>query len=218
MARRSLLLAVFLIGAAALIAGAWWYFGGSRAGVQLAAYRIGQAAGYREAAREIALLEQKPDRKEALRELAASWGTGNQRFDFYLALRVSDPQSGEALRQAFSLELSWRPELLPRWAHYWRWRVKQSPADEIVSISEYLETLATAEPPRRLTWREVLNLQAVFAVTGQPELARRLAPDNWLGRYRSWRERHRKNIEVERPAAPFADWQGALPIGLTAGG
>ncbi len=199
-----------------LAGGLWWYYGNG-AGTQWTAYRIGQAASYREAAGQIAALERRRDRDVVLRELAAGWGTGNQQFDFYLARRASDPQAGEALRQAFSLELSWRPELLTRWAHYWSWRVKPSPADEIASIAEYLDALATAEPPRRLTWREVLNLQAVFALTGQPELALRLAPDNWQGRYRGWRGQRGERLDVERPGAPFPDWQGALPIASTFG-
>lgn len=203
MLRRFLLPAVLLAGVLVVLAVVWWYYGGSRAGAQWSAFRIGQATSYREAAREMAALERRPDRQVVLRELAAGWDTGNQKFDDYLARRVADPQAGEALKQAFSLELSWRPELLPRWAHYWSWRAKQPPADEMASIAEYLDALATAAPPRRLTWREVLNLQAVFTLTGQADLARRLAPDNWLGRYRSWRERHREEFDVERPLAPF---------------
>lgn len=211
MPRRFLVLAMIAAATLALIAGVWWYQGGGAVGTQLAAYRIGQAADYREAAREIAQLERQSDRDQVLRELAAGWGTGNSRFDYYLARRVSDPQAGEALRRAFSLELSWRPELLPRWAHYWSWRVKQPPADEVFSIAEYLETLATAEPPRRLTWREVLNLQAAFTLTDQMELAKRLAPDNWSGRYRDWSAREIKKVDAERPDAPFPDWTGGLP-------
>lgn len=210
MRRRFLVLAMIAAVMLALVAGVWWFTGGGAVGTQLAAYRIGQAADYGEAAREIAQLERQPDRDRVLRELAAGWGTGNSRFDYYLARRVSDPQAGEALRRAFSLELSWRPQLLPRWAHYWSWRVKQPPAGEIGSISENLDTLATAAPPRRLTWREVLNLQAVFTLTDQTELAKRLAPDNWLGRYRDWSARETKKVEVERPDAPFPDWKGGL--------
>lgn len=210
MVRRLLLLAA-LLAAACLIAAVWWHQAGGGVGPQLAAYRIGQAANYGEAAREIAALERQPDRDHVLREVASGWGTGNQQFDYYLARRVSDPQAGEALRRAFSLELSWRPELLPRWAHYWSWRVKQPPADEIASIAEYLDALATADPPRRLTWREVLNLQAVFTLTDQLELAKRLAPDNWPGRYRSWQTPRGGDFNVERPKAPFDDWRGAPP-------
>lgn len=211
MLRRLPLLAFLIIIMAGLVTVAWWLWGGGGVGTQLAAYRVGQAADYAEAAREIAQLERQPDRDRVLRELAAGWGTGNSRFDYYLARRVSDPQAGEALRRAFSLELSWRPELLPRWAHYWSWRVKQPPADEIASIAEYLDTLATTVPPRRLTWREVLNLQGVFTVTDQTELAKRLAPDNWIGRYREWTVRDAQEVDVERPVAPFPDWKDEVP-------
>ena len=189
----------------------WQFGGGGKAGTQLAAYRIGQAVSYREAAREIAALERRPDREHALRELAGSWSTGNQQFDFYLARRATDPQGSDALRQALSLELSWRPELLPRWAHYWSWRVKQSPDEEIASLAEYLDALAGAHPARRLNWREVLNLQAVFCLTDQTELARRLAPDNWLSRYRSWQARGGEKVNARRPAAPLPDWRGTPP-------
>lgn len=211
MLRRHPLLVVLIIVVAGLVAAAWWLWGGGAVETQLAAYRIGQATDYGEATRQIAQIEGQPDRDQALRELVTGFGTGNQRFDYYLARRVSDPQAGEALRRAFSFELSWRPQLLPRWAHFWSWRVKQRPADEIASIAEYLDTLATADPPRRLTWREVLNLQAVFTLTDQTELAKRLALDNWLGRYRSWQAREDTNPAVERPDTPFPDWRGALP-------
>lgn len=211
MIRRFVLSAVLLCALAGLVAGFWWRGGGGAVGQHLSAYRIGHSASYSQAAREIATLERSPDADETLRALAAGWGTGNQPFDYYVARRVSDPQASEALRRAFSLELSWRPELLPRWAHYWSWRVKQPPAEEIRSIAEYLDALAKADPPRHMTWREVLNLQAAFALTGQIELAKRLTPENWLGRYRGWEAKHASSKEVLRPKAPLPNWRGPLP-------
>ena len=211
MIRRFVLSAVLLCALAGLVAGFWWRGSAGAVGHQLSAYRIGQAASYSQAAREIAALERSPNADETLRELAAGWGTGNQSFDYYVARRVSDPQASEALRRAFSLELSWRPELLPRWARYWSWRVKQPPAEEIRSIAEYLDALATVAPPRPLTWREVLNLQAAFALTDQTELAKRLTPENWPKRYRGWRTDQAAGHKANRPRSPFPDWKGPAP-------
>ena len=62
-----------------------------------------------------------------------------------------------------------------------------------------------------ITWREVLDLQAIFQLTGQPRLALRLSPANWRQRLRTWQQdRPRPLPHVARPAAPFADWQGPM--------
>ncbi|HEV3004435.1 MAG TPA: hypothetical protein VGX78_08225 [Pirellulales bacterium] len=199
---------LFLVVVAGL---AWFYFERDPLGRQVAGYRVGAAENYAQACREIAWFEQGADREPKLRELVAGWGTGNQRFDLYLARYLGDPKCSEALRQAFSLEFAWRPQMLPRWAHYWRWRSKLPPADEIASIDDYLAALLLVDPPKKLTWREVLDQQAVFELSGDPELAKRLAPDNWPARYQRWIESSAKPRDVTRPRLPFPDWQGPAP-------
>jgi hypothetical protein len=188
-----------------------FYFEFDPLGRQVAGYRVGAAENYAQACREISWFEQGADRESKLRELVAGWGTGNQKFDLYLARYLGDPKCGEPLRQAFALEFAWRPEVLPRWAQFWRWRSKLPPAEEINSINEYLATLVLVDPPKQLTWREVLDLQAVFELTGRAELARRLAPDNWPARYQRWSETVAKPSEVTRPKLPFPDWKGSVP-------
>ena len=202
---------LFAIAIALLIFGGlagvgWFYYAGDPLGRQVAGYRVGAAVNYAQACREIAWFEQGADRESKLRELVGGWGTGNQQFDLYLARYLADSRSSEGLRQAFSLEFAWRPELLPRWAHFWRWRTKLPPAEEITSINEYLATLLLVDPPQKLTWREVLDLQAIFELTGQAELAKRLAPDNWPGRFQRWLETAAKQGAVTRPKLPFPDW------------
>jgi hypothetical protein len=202
-------IALVLFGVAA--AAAWLYVQFDPLGRQVAGYRVGAAENYLRASQEIVWFEQGADREAKLRELVAGWGTGNQRFDFYLARYLGDPKCSEGLRQAFSLELAWRPHLLLRWAHFWRWRSKLPPADEVTSINDYLAALVLVDPPKKLTWREVLDLQAVFELSGEGGLAKRLAPDNWPARYERWIEAAAKPREVERPRMPFPDWKGAVP-------
>ncbi|HVC94246.1 MAG TPA: hypothetical protein VND64_11175 [Pirellulales bacterium] len=186
----------------------WFYHERDPLGRQVVGYRVGAAGSYAQACREIAWFEQGADHESKLRELVGGWGTGNPQFDLYLARYLGDSNCGEALRRAFSLELAWRPELLPRWAHFWCWHTKLAPAEEITSIAEYLATLVLVDPPKKLTWREVLDLQAVFELTGHEDLARRLAPDNWPTRYDRWLEAAEKTPAVTRPKLPFPDWEG----------
>lgn len=218
-------------------------------GAQLASYRIGQTTTYAEAAKKIAEIEQSGD-PAALSELVSGWGTGNDRFDYYLARYVAEPPSNqapsreapsrdapsrdapsreapsrEALREAFSRELSWRPALVARWAHFWSWQVKQSPAEEIASIRGYLAALLQADPPRKLSWREVLALQAVFALTGHADAAHRLDTTNWRARFEraesgfggqgsadaDTKAAQLEAPSVERPETPLPGWKGPLP-------
>jgi hypothetical protein len=194
-----------------LAAGGWFYFHPLPLGPQVAAYQIGTEPTFSLAKREIASLDNEPDRQTKLRELVGGWGTGNAQFDLYLAQYLGEPECSDAMRETFSLELGWRPELLSRWAHYWAWRSRQEPAAEIASIAEYLAALVSLEPPRRLTWREVLNLQASFALTNHSELGRRLTPDNWPGRFREWIAANPDWRELKRPKSPLPDWQGPSP-------
>jgi len=208
--RRLLIATGLALLAVGLAAGAWFYLHPSPWAAQFAGYRVGAAQTYSLAKPEIAAFDSGSGRTAKDRELAAGWGTGNQQFDFYLARYLGESECSDDLRQAFSLEFGWRPELLPRWAHFWAWRTKQAPEAEIASIIDYLEALAGAEPPRLLTWREVLDLQAVFTLTGKPELARRLTPDNWSRRFAEWSRAKGEEHRVERSSSPFPDWRGPV--------
>jgi len=197
---------------AAIGLGTWGYLVRNRLACQWATYRVGAADSFEEARTEIHRLETGPDRDTRLRELVRKWGTGNQQFDLYLARYVGSPDSSESLRKTFSLEFGWREQLLPRWAHYWRWRAAQEPDREIASILAHLDLLAAADSSKTITWREVLDLQAVFQLTGQPQLAKRLSPENWPDRYRSWKASCGEIPHVPRSAKPFTDWQGPEPL------
>ena len=176
-----ILVAVVLL---ATVAG-WAFRQRQRWSLQMACYRMGAAVSYKAARSELPWFEREPDRDAKLRELMASFGTGNRQFDEYLMRYLHDPQCTDALRAAFSLELGWRPQVVQRWAAAWRDR-KPNAAEEIASIRQYLDALHQAQPPRVLTWREVLDVQAAMHLTGQGELAHRLTPDNWRGSYERW--------------------------------
>jgi len=190
---------------------AWVY--GSRETLlcQWHCYRVGAAGTPAEAQGELAWFEKGPPNPSRLRALTARWATGNQRFDFHLARHVTGPQSSPALREAFSYELSWREDVLARWAHYWCWQARLAPDQEVASIVEYLTTLATADPAKTITWREVLDLQAIFELTGRREPAKRLSPDNWRTRFEAWRTGRPEPPPLVRPERPFPDWHGPLP-------
>lgn len=191
--------------------GVWGYFNRARFACRWASYRVGAAGSFAEARAEIAWFESAPNPKQKLRELVRRWGTGDPRFDLYVARYVGGPESPEAMRQAFSLEFGWHEERLPRWAQYWSWRAPQEPSREIASIVAYLDVLQTARPSKTITWREVLDLQAIFCLTGEPHLAKRLGPKNWRDRYRQWRARHPGQLSpFQRPETPFEDWQGPI--------
>lgn len=180
------------------------YLGREKLIRQWACYRVGAADSYDQARSEIAWFEQGPKRRQRLEELVAKWGTGNPRFDRYLARYVSDPASSEELRKRFSLELGWRDVLLARWAHFWRWQAKREPDEEIASVVRYLNTLVEVDPPRELTWREVLDLQAVLTLTGHPDMAHRLDPTSWQARYRRWEQIRPDPLPpIPRPEEPF---------------
>jgi hypothetical protein len=208
---RRLWLAISLAAAlGGLAAGAWFYSHPLPLGMWMTVSRIGSAPTFSLAKRELHEIDAGPRREEKLRELVAGWGMGNPQFDLHLAQYLGGPECSDELREAFSLELGWRPELLPRWGRYWAWHSAQDPEEEIESIVEYLAALASVAPPRRLSWRETLNLQAAIALTGDAELARRLMPDDWLRRYRAWVASRSEWRRVVRPDSPLPDWQGAL--------
>lgn len=204
-------LLIFCLLLAGVAVGAWVCVQRRRLARQWDSFRVGQAATAEEATAKIAAVEQAADRQERLRELVRKWGTGNQRFDLYLAGYVRGGRSSDRLRQTFSLEMNRRRELLPRWTHFWCWQTDR-PGEQLASIVEYHDTLVAMDRPPPIPWREVLNLQAVFQLTDRAELARRLSPDNWVARYRAWQQtRPAKLPRPARPDRPFADWEGPPP-------
>lgn len=207
---RDLLIALLLLGAVG--AGVWVYMHRDRLGYQLAAYRIGQAETFDDARTEIRRVERGPNAEAGLAELVAKWGTGNAQFDYHLARYVRHKDCSEALRRRFSLELGWREELLPRWAHFWAWEADLDPDRKIESIAGHLAMTSQARPNGTLSWRDVLDLQAVFTLSGEPRLAVRLKPDNWHDRFVSWLRRHADGVpHVQRPDGPLPDWNGPVP-------
>ena len=196
---------------AGILISAWWYLNRRRLARQWGCYRVATAESFQQAQDEIAWFENGPDRHARLGELARTWGTGKQQFDFYLARHVCHADSSELLRETFSQELGRRQDLLPRWAHYWSYRARPDPDEQIRSILNYLETLFSAGRLREITWRDVLDVQAVFQLTGHPERARGLSPANWHEHYRLWLETRPDELpHVARPKKPFADWQGPV--------
>ncbi|MBX7165322.1 MAG: hypothetical protein K1X74_03145 [Pirellulales bacterium] len=176
---------------------------------QLRCYHLARAESFAEAQQQIAWFEAPPLPERKLRVLVTRWGTGNEQFDRYLADHVADAASTEALRQAFSLEFAWRPEQLERWAHYWRYRASLEPDEAVESVLSYLETMAAADPPRWITWRDVLDVQAVWQLAGHPELATRLTPENYRQRCARWIELGRPRPErLTRPDRPLPGESG----------
>ena len=163
------LLVLLLLGAVACGAAGYVY----RRPLQRAwaLYRIGAAASPREAEATIVGCLASPDRLAMIGELVAKWGTGNPQFDLNLAAHVGAGSCSEPLRAAFAAELGRRPGLLEHWAHYWTWRAQLPPEQQMASVAAYLDALIVADPPRDVTWREVLDLEALFQLTGHGELA-----------------------------------------------
>jgi len=206
------LLAALAVVAAGVLA-AWAYGNREALGRQWMAYRVGQASDFAEARQAIQWFETGPDREARLRELVGKWGGGNVRFDFYLARYVASTECSAALRKSFSLGLAWEEGLLPRWAHYWCWKAAQSPDRQIEEILAYTDKVdAAKESLPEITWREILDLQAIFYLSGQPKWAERLTPGNWRERYRQWREsRPAGPWEIRKPSKPLPDWEGPVP-------
>jgi hypothetical protein len=202
------ILIALALAAAAAVGG--WYYAHLEQFERLAAVRRVSAAETFAAARgELAWFEHGTDADERLRTLVEAWGRGDPRFDFFLARYLGDPRSSESLRKAFSRELAWREELLPRWTHYWTWHAKLEPDAQIASICDYLDALAQATPVPAIAWREVLDLQAILVLGGKPALALRLSPANWCDRYLQWRRAGgARPAAVKRPAQPLPGWQG----------
>ena len=167
-------------------------------------YRIGAATSPQEAEAEIVGCLAAPDHEAMIRELVGKWGTGNPQFDLHLVAHLGGGSCSEPLRAAFAAELGRRPGLLDRWAHYWIWRSPLPPQQQMASVATYLDALIMADPPRDITWREVLDLEALFQLTGHGQLAQRLSPVNWRHRYGGWqRSRPVELPSIPRPTQPF---------------
>ncbi len=200
---------VLLAAVAGVFVGAWTYLHWQAIAWQWASYQVGAATTFEQARQQFAWFEQGPHAAEKLRILVGKWGTGNPQFDRYLAEYASAGDSSMALRRAFSEELARRPELLPRWGHYWCLHASLEPDRHIESILEYLDALAfdqRAAAGPRLTWRELLDLQAVFVLSNDLDRAARVTPDNWREHYRVWTETQRTKLRhVPRPSGPLPD-------------
>jgi hypothetical protein len=201
--RWKILIVLFLLAGTGL--SACWYVNREFLQHHWMIYQVGAAPTYEEAKPKLAWFDAPSDRNARLPTLVGRFGRGNGRFDLYLAQYVDDRDSSESLRQAFSNELAARDGLLARWAGYWSWRLAQPPDAEIASILTYMEVLQAA-PSATLTWREVLDLQAVFQGAGRPELARGLSPGNWRERFRQWGlDRPARLPHVPRPSEPMPE-------------
>lgn len=177
---------ILLVLASVLSAGALWLFAQrDELRLQWDCHEVTAAADYPAFLERIAQFDQPPHDYQRLRALVSRWHAGNERFDGFLARYLFDAPCSEALREAFSRELSWRDGLLDAWAAQWRAQ-KANPEEQIASVRRYLDALDSADPPHALTWRDVLDIQGAMAYSGHPELARRLTPDNWHGRHQLW--------------------------------
>ncbi|MGE0605710.1 MAG: hypothetical protein AB7O62_01195 [Pirellulales bacterium] len=199
------LILLLVVGA---VAGGWAWSRRDILAWQYACHQIGQAKTLEDAVAQISALDTEPDRTAKLHELVGGWGRGSQTFDAYLAQYLMRSECSEELRHEFSGEIGWRPELLPRWGHFWNWRHGQHAQSEFDSVRSFLETLRMAETKRSIGWREVLNLQAMFVLTGKPDLARHLTPKNWSDRFRRWQEAETEWTELPSAEQPFPDWKG----------
>jgi hypothetical protein len=200
--------AVAILLVAGLLLGVWVYQNRDRFTSQWASYQVGAAERYPEARQRLVALQQSDDDRDVrLREVAAKWGTGNRRFDLHLARFITDPASNPQLRELFSRHLSHRPELLARWGHFWAHQASLPPDEQISQIVTYLDQIAYAEDAivdQPLSWREVLDLQAVFTLTGARDRAIGLTPENWRDHFRVWQETAPvQHPTVQRPSDPL---------------
>jgi len=204
--RAFLLLLLFLGG---VVAGMLWFAHREMLARQWACYRVGAAESFPRAQEKIAWFEEGSNRQARLDELVRTWGTGNRQFDLYLGGHLRDAACSELLRETFANELDRREEMLPRWADYWSYQSPLKPDEQIASVLKYLDTLASAEPPKEITYREVLDLKAVLQLLGQGAHAANLSPANWQEPYRRWQQTRPAELpHVVRPGKPFADWTG----------
>jgi hypothetical protein len=197
-----LLLALLLPAAAGLGIGCYAYR--QPLARQWALYRIGAAASSSEAEAELVCCETGRDRDALIDALVRKWGAGNRQFDLRLAEHLGRGSCGEPLRAAFAAEIGRRNGLLDRWARYWTWRAQLPPEQQMASVAACFDALAAADPPHDVTWREVLDLEALFQLTGRDELAQNLSPANWRNRYGQWQRGRPATLpHMARPDEPF---------------
>jgi len=162
-------------------------------------YRVASAETFAAAREEMAWFLEGPDARDRLGELVAKWGTGSPQFDCYLARHVADPGSSELLREVFFREFQRRPSLVKMWAHYWAFQAPAKPADELVSLVAYFDIQAKASAS--ITWREALELAALFHWSGRDDLIKKLEPTNWIDYYQNWQTTRPEQLPtIKRPA------------------
>lgn len=190
MRRFAIVVTLLLVVGAAGAAVAYWAMERDELAWQLDCHRIGAAPSYEEAAQLLAELDRAPNHQEKLSLLTTKWGTGNQAFDERLVRWMLSTDGSGALLQAFSEELSWREELLPRWVEYWREETELPMEEELASIEGYLSAIheGGAASRREVSWRDVLDMQAWFVMRDSARLAVRLGPENAGDRYGQWLE------------------------------
>jgi hypothetical protein len=201
-----------------IIVGKWWYDHPDYVAGQWACHRIAAAASLEDAKVELEWFEpdeeegdeevQKSVRDARLRILVENWGTGDPQFDLTLAQYVSDPTSSESLREAFSRYISRRRILQERWAHYWCYRSVLEPDEEIDSVIAYFDSLESTDSNSEgmVTWRQILNLQAVLYLYDKEQIDRELSPNNWRVPYRQWQRTRTPELpSIQRPTTPFPE-------------
>lgn len=202
---RTSLLPTFLL-LVSITVGLWAYGNRKLLSSQWACYRVGTAESFAEAQARIAPLETGTDCDAKMAVLVRKWGTGNRQFDLYLAEHVCNAAATDGLRECFSRQLGHSAKLRQHWAHCWCHRAALLPDEQVQSIVSYLDTLATVDPPQAITWREVLDLRAVFELTGDPRPAPDLSPTNWPEYYRVWRETRPHDLpHIPRPETPLPE-------------
>jgi hypothetical protein len=153
--------------------------------LQWDSYQVTSSPDYATFQQRMAEFQQQAVTYAQLQALVSRWQTGNEPFDGYLARYLFDAPCNEAVREAFSRELSWRDGHVEAWGGAWQ-EQKGDIKEQVESLRRYLDTLQAAVPSRAITWRDVLDIQAMFALSDQPTLAIRLTPDNWRERYQRW--------------------------------
>ncbi len=194
----------------ALVAGcalaAWAYSHQGLIERHVACLRLRRATSPQVARQLLGQLDAEPDHRASVQLLVSHWGTGSHQLDEAVARYLVSAAASDTLREAFSLEMAWRPELLPRWAHCWAYLVDGEPREAVDSILGYVDTLAAANAVRPITWRDVLDLQAAWQWADCPELAVRLTPENYRRRWVQWNERGKpRPANVVRPKSIFGD-------------
>ncbi len=208
---KRLLYACALIAAVAAGVGAWHER--EHLARQYQCYRVGAAATYPQAQ----ALMLRFDTPQAVRSLVDKWGRGNPKFDVYLVRFAHEPSCPDAVRAALSRQVASSEPLAKRWAHLWRFRCEDPPQREYRQLAEYLTALLNSDEALPVTWRDVLDLQALFSDTGHWMLARGLTPQNWRQRFVEWQRLvggQPALWTLNRPGRPLPDGPDDLAMAL----